>query len=96
MFSAEAVHEQLQEAELPEAGDPYLTAGLRELFVGDVIQPKYRNHTFVGLPATTLPESVDLRGSQGLATEEASPPLAPSHLTRTLRSNPGCPSRCRC
>ncbi|CAD5231380.1 unnamed protein product [Bursaphelenchus xylophilus] len=76
-----------QDGDMPEVGDPYLNMSMRELFVSDVIKPKYRPQLFVGAPLSTLPEALDLRGAQGLSAEEIKSRYRPPQplLTRMIR-----------
>ncbi|KAI6190138.1 Mediator of RNA polymerase II transcription subunit 17 [Aphelenchoides bicaudatus] len=59
-----------QEMEIPQTGDPYLTSLLHDYFVRDITRPPHRPQQFVGLPITSLPENLDLRGPQGVSVEE--------------------------
>ncbi|CAD5223824.1 unnamed protein product [Bursaphelenchus okinawaensis] len=59
-----------QAGDLPELGDPYLNVNLRELFVSDLVKPRYRPQRFVGAPLSQLQDALDLRGSQGVASDE--------------------------
>lgn len=59
-----------KEMEIPQCGDPYLTGVLHDLFVRDIVRPPHRPQQFVGLPITSLPENLDLRGPQGVSAEE--------------------------
>lgn len=56
--------------DIPQTGDPYLTSILHDSFVRDIIRPPSRPQQFVGLPITSQPENLDLRGPQGISAEE--------------------------
>ncbi|KAL7073822.1 hypothetical protein ACQ4LE_007202 [Meloidogyne hapla] len=62
----------LEREELPpsEAGIPFLSQTLRELFLAEHTSKTKRNQQFVTLPHTTLPESLDMRGPQAICLEE--------------------------
>lgn len=55
---------------LPTAGDDYLNRSLRQLFVSDLCARNIRHQTFVAMPLTTLPSTLDLRGPYAMTDEE--------------------------
>lgn len=57
---------------LPSMGDDYLNRSLRQLFVSDFCEREIRHQTFVAMPLTTLPSSLDLRGPYAMTDEEVS------------------------
>uniref|UniRef100_A0A914LE35 Mediator of RNA polymerase II transcription subunit 17 n=1 Tax=Meloidogyne incognita TaxID=6306 RepID=A0A914LE35_MELIC len=53
-----------------EAGIPFLSQTLRELFLAEHTSKPKRTQQFVTLPQTALPESLDMRGPQAICLEE--------------------------
>lgn len=56
--------------EIPKKGIPYLNRALREQFMNDQFRKPAHNQQFVTLPQTHVSEDLQLRGPQGLSTEE--------------------------
>lgn len=52
------------------AGDDYLNRALRQLFVSDLCARNIRHQTFVAMPLSTLPNTLDLRGPYAMTDEE--------------------------
>ncbi|MFH4975928.1 hypothetical protein AB6A40_002637 [Gnathostoma spinigerum] len=59
-----------EDGPLPVVGDPYLNRSLRQLFVADQCTRWLRHQTFVAMPLTTLPESLDQRGPFAMTSNE--------------------------
>lgn len=71
LLRIELAFHPFEDGPLPVMGDVYLNRSLRQLFVSDQCSRYVRHQTFVAMPLTVLPESLDLRGPYALSADEA-------------------------
>ncbi|VDN19160.1 unnamed protein product [Gongylonema pulchrum] len=70
LLRVELAYHPFEDGPLPAAGDAYLNRTLRHLYFNDLCVRDARQQTFVAMPLTTLPDTLDLRGPYAMNDEE--------------------------
>ncbi|VIO99537.1 Uncharacterized protein BM_BM7303 [Brugia malayi] len=70
LLRVELAFHPFEDGPLPSIGDDYLNRALRQLFLSDLCARNIRHQTFVAMPLSALPNTLDLRGPYAMTDEE--------------------------